>query len=428
MKTMYFHILCQILIAVTTVIPLCAQQAHTDDKLLDEFIMSKGYNHPIIFDTSNIKQFWVDNTVASNDYSILVSLSNRSGETLKSNALPIQLANVDVTQDCRVDIVAEDDLLDFSIFNRKNKKISSSTLKDRFLSYNILTSSFHLKDTEDFFFNIAFSTKMSSFVAIKKIILSFSNHTQDFLRSPGTLIFNINNITTNGTVVESINNNNSFSLTGNNTQVFSSPKIYLSKALLKNRVKVKNIGETPTRIFLGYVCYLGNGVRFDNSCLPYNWSNQVLKVVSHEADSNIVLVDSYPEKWSKGCYLVLNAKEDFSDFPNTSFIGRIQEIKQNENSQTMIIFSKPISKAIKKGTSVRIQGPSGSYLYTNIKVIQPGEEVELSGSIQKDDQYVEYSSKAFCREVYYVIPVLLSYSIDSKEKNKVLISDFTVSY
>ncbi len=142
MKTMYFHVLYQVLIAVTTVIPLCAQQAHTDDKLLDDFIMSKGFNHPVVFDASNIKQFWVDNTVASNDGSILISLS-RLSETFKSKSLPIQLANVDVSQDCRVDIVTEDTLLDFSILNHANKKIPTTNLKERYLYYNILTSSFY---------------------------------------------------------------------------------------------------------------------------------------------------------------------------------------------------------------------------------------------------------------------------------------------
>ena len=83
---------------------------------------------------------------------------------------------------------------------------------------------------------------------------------------------------------------------------------------------------------------------------------------------------------------------------------------------------------IKEGTKVRIHGVGGSYLYTNLKVLQPGEEQVFTSTIEKDESSCEYSSKAFPRGVYYVVPLILSYSIDSSKVNTIQIYDYAISY
>ena len=41
---------------------------------------------------------------------------------------------------------------------------------------------------------------------------------------------------------------------------------------------------------------------------------------------------------------------------------------------------------------------------------------------------LRYSSKAFSRGIYYVVPLILSYSVDPSKDNTVQISDFSVSF
>ena len=152
-----------------------------------------------------------------------------------------------------------------------------------------------------------------------------------------------------------------------------------------------------------------------------------MKVVSHSEASNIIKVDSYSE-WSKGCHLALEAKEDMSDIPNNNFAGIISEIKKLENGQAEIILSKPLKSKLDEGTKVRIHGLDGAYLYTKIKNLQPGEEQTFTSTIKKDDSFLGFSSKAFSRGVYYVVPIILSYSADASKDNTVLISNYSISY
>ena len=90
--------------------------------------------------------------------------------------------------------------------------------------------------------------------------------------------------------------------------------------------------------------------------------------------------------------------------------------------------SKPLTSDIKKGTSVRIHGLDGQYLYSIIKRLNPGEEEVFTASIKQDDMFLQYSSKSISRGVYYIIPLLLSYSLDPQEDNSILIEDYSVTY
>lgn len=412
-------------LVMASIVSVHAQTDPSDEKILNDYIASKGYMNTIIFDASNIKQFWVDKTVMSKDGSIIVLLPNKN----ESPFYKIQLANVNPALDCKVGVITEDPDLSFSIADSQFKRLSISSSKEDFIQYHVLSSSFHLIDVVDFSFNLKFSSNKSDIASIKKIVLFFSNNTIDFLTSPGVLRLGIDNVTVSS-IKEKTDKKESIMVRGKNSTVKSQKKIFVSDNVFQNSGAVKNIGDKPTRVYLAYAPYTKDGKQIFAPSTLYKNNNQILKVVSHEKGSTKIVVDSYPAVWEKGCSLALNAKEDLSDFPNCSFVdGRIQEINKINDNQTEIIFNKPLTTIIEPGTSVRIQArDSGTYMYPESKILEPGEEIKFSATLHKDDSRLEYSRTVFCKGTYYVIPIILSYSIDSKEENTVLISDFTVSY
>ena len=120
-----------------------------------------------------------------------------------------------------------------------------------------------------------------------------------------------------------------------------------------------------------------------------------------------------------------------SDIPYSSFAdGTILDVKEQENGSAEIKMSKPLKEQLEKGTKVRIHGRSGAFLYTHTTTLQPGEEKVLSSSISKDDNYYLYTKNAFPHGAYCIKPVILSISVNEKDKeiNTILISDYTISY
>ena len=176
-----------LLLLMTGVTNLAFTQTSTtdDSKLIEQFIQSKGYSEIIVFDASNIKQFWTDTTIVSRDGLIQVSLNKKNNSTLESVPLKIQLANVIEPQDCKIDIITDNSGVSFDISNANGKRISESSKEDKFVNYYILSNSFHLEDAEDFSFNIRLLSS-NEVVSIKKIVVSFSlNKNSAFAGSPG---------------------------------------------------------------------------------------------------------------------------------------------------------------------------------------------------------------------------------------------------
>ena len=409
-------------LALSLIVNAQIKEQAKDSALLDSFIQSKGYGNTIIFSSSNIKQFWIDKSVVSQNNLIKVLVKDS-----KSIPYKIQLANVNEKQDCKVDIISNRPDLKFSILNSDSKVISDSKNEDNFINFNIASAAFHLEDTSSssFYLQIS-SSRASDELEINKIVLSFSDNKESrFLTSPGKLVITAFNCT--GPIVKT-EAENSFFAKGKTINLISKNKIYVSDNTFSNSVTVKNVGDVKTRIFLGYAPYTKEGKIINQCNNPYK-SGKILKVVSAATGSNTITVDSEPE-WTKNCYLVLDAKEDLSDFPNHSFVdGTIQDVKKIDNDHFEILFSKPNKKEIKVGTRVRVQSPVGStYIYTKNKILLPGEEVTLSSDIAKDDAYLRFGTEKFCRGTYYVVPILLSFSIDSTEENSVQISNYTVSY
>lgn len=153
----------------------------SDSELIEIFINSKGSKNAIVFDASNIKQFWIDKSVASGNDLINISLQEK-----KSIPLKIQLSNVIETMDCKVDVITENPDISFTVENSNSKTLSNSSKEEDFIQYHISSATFHLENTKDFSFHLIFSSKTSDTLTIKKIILSFSENKESlFLGSPG---------------------------------------------------------------------------------------------------------------------------------------------------------------------------------------------------------------------------------------------------
>lgn len=396
----------------------------SDQDFLDQFIMSKGYHGTIVFNASNIKQYWTDKSVLSKDNSINIVLSSKD-ETITKESVPlkIQLKNVDETQNCRIDVITNTPSASFSVINNSSKPVSNSFPEPQFINYYIFSSVFHLEDTLDNSFYLKFSSR-EPIISIQKIVISFSNNSR-FLASTGNLKISKNNaIVLHG----EIDRNDSFSVTGKQTRILSKNSIIVSNSLLKSSVSIKNIGKTPTRIYVGYATFAKGKVLLDGKNYPYDNSLISLNVISSAEGSKKIIVDHFPI-WRKDCYLALNVEEDHSDIPNKTFAsGRIAEVNQLPDNQAEIIMSESLSSPIAKGTKVRVNGLQGAYLYTNTKVLQPGEEALFEHTIRKDDTFLQYSSKAFSKGVYYVTPLILSYSVDQNKDNTISIKDFSISY
>ena len=417
-----------------SVSPVCvyAQKESIDNKFLDEFIASQGYKSTIIFDASNIKQFWIDNTVMTKDGEIVVLLSSYK-QKFESSFHKIQLANVDKLLDCKIDVITNDSGLSFSIVDKASKVLSTSASKEDFIQSHIISASFHLEDVPDYSFSLKFFSNESSTANIKKIVLSFAhNNNSSFLTSPGVLHIGTDDVTlfSGTTIKKDTDNKKSFFVTGKTSKFFSNKKIFISDNVLKGSASFKNVGKTPTYVYLAYAPYTKDGILINCTVTPYNNNHQVLRVLSHEKDSNKVVVDSYPEEWTKGCFLALNAKEDLSDFPNTHLVGsKILEINKISDNHVEIVFEKNVAETIEPGMLVRIQAPHGApYMYPVYKLLEPGEEIKLTTTLQKNDTLYGFSGRVFCKGTEFVVPMIISISKNPDDENTVLISDFTVSY
>lgn len=394
------------------------------------YIKSKGEN-TIIFDHTNIKQYWISNSVCSQAGAINISLISNNN-LFESDPLKVQFINVNELQDCTIDIIAEEIDFDLEVLNNNLQSISTTSNTFFFGDYYVLSVTVHLEDTAENSLFLKFTSKDSDFLSINKLVFSFTNNpSSHFYCSPGKIHISFYDVLDD--LKKDISNDDTmlYSVTGVYTRIISKNKILISDdSKLSNFVKVKNIGDTPTHVYFGYAPYAKNGMLIDHRVIPYKNINKVLTVVSHEKSSNKIEVDSYSE-WEKGCHLVLNATDDLSDFPNFTCIdSKIIDVKRLENNHAVIFFEKPVNNpSIKAGTKVRIHSIHGStFLYTNEKILQPGEESSFSSTISKDNSFFEFSSKALCKGTYYVIPIILSYSLDRSKENTVLIKDFNVSF
>lgn len=407
-------------------ISLDPMQGNSD--VINEFVKSKGYENSIVFDASNIKMYWTDRSVVSKKEEILLLL-NQDKNTFKSNPFPVQIANVNVTLDCVIDIISKKQNINFSVLDNNLKPVSSTASSDSFLDYNVSSQSFHLEDIPQFRFNLVFNSAKDPSLVIDKIVISFIPN-KSFLTGPGCInITNDNVVSSTVDIQKKDDDTFSVSIKGTGTlgTFVSNNRIYVSDNTITQSIVIKNTGEVPVTVRVGFAVYTKDMRRITtrNSILK----NEVIHILSSEAKSKSIIVDKCPD-WVPYSSLAYDAKEDLSDFPNFNFSeSRIDDIKELEDGKAEIIFAKPLVNPIPQGTSARVQrGSAWDYLYLNYKTIPVGEEVVIKSTIKKDDEFYEFSSKALCKGTYYISPAVRIETKDGKEHNAVDISDYVVQY
>lgn len=401
---------------------------NSDEKLLKEYITSKG-NNIITFDPTNIKLFWIDNNVVSRNDCFEIYMDSAKQE---SDKLTVQLANVKGDQDCIIDVITENSNIGYKIFNMDSKRLYGSSSTSSFLNYNVVSSSFHLVETitnknEDFFrFQFVFSSKEDNPIKVKAIILSFKKNKNVILGSNGSFSITENNLNPERATLKTLNDG-SITATGIYSIIRTKEAIELTDRPITTSVTLKNIGTTATKVYVGYTVYSNILSPIDSGNYPYR-NNKVLHVVSAEKGSDKIIVDSYND-WTKGCCIALDAKDDLSDVPNINLCNeKILEFKQTEDGLAEITLDKPLSKNLKKGDCVRIHDTRGRAIYIKTKTLAPGEEVVISQQTPKNDSSIQYNSEAFSRGIFYIKPLILSYSEGNGKENIIQISNYKISY
>lgn len=397
-----------------------AASGEDDSKLLNQFVQTKG-PRCFVFDATNVKQYWIDNSVISIDNSINIFTKLMKDQYFESKPLKIQLANVNYDEVCCIEVISNTPDLSFNVLDSNSEVISESSKENVFLSYNIVSTKTQLLDIGDYSFSLVFSSKSNEKIVIKSIVFSFSNSN---LSLEKTDLAKQDKLTIKTKALP--DDSGLISVSGINSSIISKEKIYLSDSPVYLVAKVKNTGTSATRIRMGYATYSEDGVRLDHRNYPRG-TNPVLTVLAINEEHNVITVDKEDRDWDKNCFLALNAQEDLSDIPNNTFPdGKIVDVKKTDDGHAEIALDKPINGALQVGSKVRIHGRTGSYLYTNIMVLQPGEEHLFFSKIKKDEKHLAYSKKAFSRGVEYVTPLILSYSVDSNNENVIQISEFSV--
>lgn len=393
--------------------------------LLEQYIHSKG-ERTIVFNSSNIKQYWIDKSVSAKNEVIQIQLTKKK-KNFESVPFKIQLANVTADQDCEVEVITENDGVSFQVSNAKNTVISNENTNNPLGRYHSLVSKFHIENTTDLAFFLTFSSTQDEPIVVKSIVLSFSKN-NDFLDYHGTFKYNKDNLFLKGGVFAS-SEDSSMTVTGERNYCDSKNRFIIREAPLITSATIKNVGEHAANVQFGYAIYMQTAALLSRNLFPYKKPDSILNVISSEANSPRIVVDSYAE-WQKGCFLALNAKDDFSDIPNASFAnGTIVEITKNDDGSAIITMSEPQKIALKKGMPVRIHGSgTGSNIYFYQKKLLPGEEDHFDFSIIKNENALQFSSKALPKGTYYVAPFVRLYSEEKGKECSIQVSDYTISY
>ncbi len=401
------------------------KDAKGNDTLIDQYTQSKGAEI-VVFDASNIKQFWINKSVVSRKGLFDIYLEKKL--VYGSDLLKIQLINVNETQDCIVEVLTETPDVSFSVFDANKKMVSDSTSQSPFLHYNVLSSVFHLEDiisqvADNYSFSLKFFSPTSDCIKIKKIILSFSqNKEHHFLSSPGHLVITKECITDPTGLTAG--KNNSFVLKGKGRVLPINKNIYISDNPITFSVKCENAGENNVTAYLQCELYSKNHKILGQENYPYKNTNKVLHVISAEKGSNEIIVDSYTD-WTKNCIIAINAREDASDLPNRSLLdGKIVEIKRINDNQAIILLDKALSESIKKDTPIRVHGIIRHMFGLKVTNIQSEQTATLTHTIKPDKNSFVFSKDVIPKGVYYLKPIIILFG----DQPTVLVSDAELTY
>ena len=130
----------------------------------------------IVFDSSNIKQYWVDKSVFSQYGLINIMLNPSQNNTVESIPLSIQLANVSTNLKCKVDVYSADSDISFNILSDTLSTISHSKKTNDYSGNHVSSASFQLSQTDNHSFYLLFVSddKDIRSIRISKIVLSLS--------------------------------------------------------------------------------------------------------------------------------------------------------------------------------------------------------------------------------------------------------------
>lgn len=382
-----------------------------ENDLINKYVQTKG-NMIISFDASNIKQFWIDKSVIAEKDSFVISLTKNKTNSYKSKPLKIQLANVDASYECNVFVLTQTDNVNFSITDTNLNPVSFKNKMDSFIDYHELSSSFRLIEIKDNTFNFSFTSSVQD-IEVKAIVLSFSQKNK-YPSHPGYLVMNLDTVQTDAKLIPH-DNQQSYSVNGTNPLLISKEKIYVTDNTVYSTITIKNTGDKQFNAFFGYEPYTEDEERIDNRAIPYKNENHIVKVLSTSETKDKLIVDSYPE-WEEKCTLALNATPNLADFPNCSLLeSTILKINKLEDNKAEIILNKPLKNDVPAGTALRVQSPYGySRIWTTSKRLGPGESTILISKIKKDDTFLNFSSKAFCKGTHYVLPVIFLHSPENE--------------
>jgi uncharacterized protein YqfB (UPF0267 family) len=126
-------------------------------------------------------------------------------------------------------------------------------------------------------------------------------------------------------------------------------------------VKVKQINEKPSYIWVGFVPYTAKGRRIGNEHGNNNTKGSFTALTAAVAKGAKTITVKDASKWKSGkyYYVAFNAKEDMSDIPNFDLSSMISKVENNT-----ITLTKTLKKAYPAGTMVRQHRSGGTYIYT----------------------------------------------------------------
>jgi len=126
-------------------------------------------------------------------------------------------------------------------------------------------------------------------------------------------------------------------------------------------VKVKQISEKPSYIWVGFLPYTAKGrlIGLQHGSMNTKGSFSSLSAAAAKGAKTITVKDASKWKAGKHHYVAFNAKEDMSDIPNFDISSMINKIEKNT-----ITLTRPLKKAYPAGTLVRQHRSGGTYIYT----------------------------------------------------------------
>ena len=156
------------------------------------------------------------------------------------------------------------------------------------------------------------------------------------------------------------------------------------KKLIELEADVKMISGKPATTYFGFRVIGKDGKYIHASSVNAVPGGETVLVKAVKPGDKSITVKAN-NKWKKSsiAYVVINAKKDLSDLPNTSFIGHnITDVK-NEGANMVVTFKRAFNLAAPAGTAVRMHH-DGGYMYAGgIKYIGADSGmVEFKGKVR----------------------------------------------